>query len=403
MPAPTIARRIIASLSSAVAIALTAHLATIFVFVVANQLSSNAQLIPAVHDRFLASSLLLLIALFVFGFIGIFRTWYVALVTGLIFAIASALGGTTIYAASNGQAASVLDQLALLIGVNLPFVVAATLGAVFIGPRLTRRVLRPTDAAVAIARRVALVRVPADTLADGIVRSAERPAIDLDLANDQWDAYVSALLENGWSTIEVEPANTLADSVFVEDAAVVFGDTAVVTRPGAASRLAETPEVEASLAELGLRIERIAEPGTLDGGDVLKVGRTVYVGRGGRTNAEGIRQLRALLADTGHRVVAVPVTKVLHLKSAVTALPDGTVLGHPTTVDDPRVFERYLEVPEPEGAHVVVLAADAVLMAASAPRSAELVESLGYRVVTVDVSEFEKLDGCVTCLSIRIR
>ncbi|MEZ5189472.1 MAG: hypothetical protein R2717_00325 [Schumannella sp.] len=98
----------------------------------------------------------------------------------------------------------------------------------------------------------------------------------------------------------------------------------------------------------------------------------------------------------------MPVTKVLHLKSAVTALPDGTVIGHLDDVDEPGIFPRFLPVPE-HGAAVVVLAPDTVLMAASVPRSAELVESLGYRVVTVDVSEFEKLEGCVTCLSVRLR
>jgi dimethylargininase len=155
--------------------------------------------------------------------------------------------------------------------------------------------------------------------------------------------------------------------------------------------------------ELGLAVARIELPGTLDGGDVLKVGATVYVGRGGRTNAEGIRQLRAIVRTLGYDVVAVPTTKVLHLKSAVTALPDGTVIGYPPLVDDPAIFDRFLPVPEEAGAHVVVLAEDTVLMAASAPRSAALIENLGYRVVTVDIGEFEKLEGCVTCLSVRIR
>ena len=105
----------------------------------------------------------------------------------------------------------------------------------------------------------------------------------------------------------------------------------------------------------------------------------------------------------GYTVVAVPITKVLHLKSAVTALPDGTVIGYPPIVDDPTVFDRFLSVPEESGSHVVVLAADTVLMAASAPKSAELIRELGYTVVTVDISEYEKLEGCVTCLSVRIR
>jgi len=136
---------------------------------------------------------------------------------------------------------------------------------------------------------------------------------------------------------------------------------------------------------------------------VLKVGRTVYVGRGGRTNAEGVAALRAILRPLGWSVVAVPLTKALHLKSAVTALPDGTVIGWEPVVDEPRIFPSFLPMPEEPGAHVVVLDDDTLLMAASAPRSAELLRGLGYTVVTVDVSEFEKLEGCVTCLSVRVR
>ncbi len=100
--------------------------------------------------------------------------------------------------------------------------------------------------------------------------------------------------------------------------------------------------------------------------------------------------------------MAVPLTKVLHLKSAVTALPDGTVIGYPPLVDDPSVFGRFLPVPEPSGAHVVLLDGTQVLMAADAPRSAALFKSLGYQPVVVDIGEFEKLEGCVTCLSVRV-
>ncbi|HWU59174.1 MAG TPA: arginine deiminase family protein, partial [Microbacteriaceae bacterium] len=177
---------------------------------------------------------------------------------------------------------------------------------------------------------------------------------------------------------------------------------AVIARSGAESRRGEADAVETSLREQGLAIERIEEPGTLDGGDVLQVGTTVYVGRSTRTNAEGIRQLRSIVTPLDYTVIAVPVTRALHLKTAVTALPDGTVIGHPDLVDDPGLFDRFLAVPEAEGAAIVVLDDATVLMSAAAPRSAELIADLGYRVVTVDISEFEKLEGCVTCLSIRV-
>lgn len=257
----------------------------------------------------------------------------------------------------------------------------------------------------------ALVRRPGPHLADGLVTHIERSPIDVDLAYDQWQRYVDALAEHGWSTTEVEPADDCPDAVFVEDAVVVFDDLAVVTRPGAESRLPETAGAEAAALAAGLEIHRIVEPGTLDGGDVLKVvttgdggeQRTAYVGVGGRTNPQAVAQLALLLSPRGWFVRPVPVHKVLHLKSAVTALPDGTVIGYPELVDDAGAFDRFLAVPEPEGSHVVLLGGNRLLMSANAPESAELFRSMGYETVCVDIGEFEKLEGCVTCLSVRIR
>lgn len=143
--------------------------------------------------------------------------------------------------------------------------------------------------------------------------------------------------------------------------------------------------------------------GTLDGGDVLKVGSQVYVGLSGTTNAAAIDQLARILKPRGYTVTAVPLTKALHLKSAVTALPDGTVIGYAPVVDDPGLFPSFLAVPEEPGAHVVILDEDLLLMSSAAPRTAELFADRGYRLEPVDVSEYEKLEGCVTCLSVRVR
>jgi dimethylargininase len=248
----------------------------------------------------------------------------------------------------------------------------------------------------------ALVRRPSPRLADGLVTHIERRPVDYGLAAEQWRTYVSALAEAGWHPIEVPPADACPDSVFVEDAVVVFDQLAVITRPGAPSRRGEIDAMPDVLADLRVDIASIEAPGTLDGGDVLKVGSTVYVGLGGRTNPDGVRQLRRLLTRDW-TVIAVPVTKVLHLKSAVTALPDGTVIGYEPLVDDSRIFPSFRPMPEESGAHVVVLDEQSVLMAADCPRSVDLVENLGYDVVVVDISEFEKLEGCVTCLSVRLR
>jgi dimethylargininase len=249
----------------------------------------------------------------------------------------------------------------------------------------------------------ALVRRPSGRLAEGIVTHLERTPVDAELAVHQWDGYVAALRENGWETVEVPPEEDAPDGVFVEDTVVVYRDVALLARPGAEERRREVAGTEAVVGELGFDVRRVEAPGTLDGGDVLKVGDTVYVGQGGRTNGEGLRQLRAAFEPVGAQVIGVPVTSVLHLKSAVTALPDSTVIGYPEQVDAPSAFPRFRRVPEPEGAHVVLLGGGRLLMAASAPRSAELFADLGYEPVPVDIGEFEKLEGCVTCLSVRLR
>ncbi|GAB3016577.1 N(G),N(G)-dimethylarginine dimethylaminohydrolase [Nocardioides flavus (ex Wang et al. 2016)] len=251
--------------------------------------------------------------------------------------------------------------------------------------------------------RRALVRRPSPRLAEGLLTHLDRVPVDLDLALHQWEAYVAALQAEGWETIEVPEAPECPDSVFVEDTVVMYGDLAVITRPGADERKPETAGTEQVLRELGHRIAHIEAPGTLDGGDVLKHDGTVWVGLGGRTNRAGIDQLAALLAPLGASVVAVPLTRALHLKSAVTALPDGTVVGWPDVVDDPGVWPSFLAVPEEPGAHVVLLDESTVLMSAAAPRTRALYEERGLRVVGVDVTEYEKLEGCVTCLSVRLR
>lgn len=249
----------------------------------------------------------------------------------------------------------------------------------------------------------ALVRPPSPRLAEGLLTHLKRTPVDVDLAFAQWHAYVAALAAEEWEILEVPRADDCPDVAFVEDTVVVYRNLAVITRPGAPERRDETAGTEQVLGEQGYRIARISKPGTLDGGDVLKHGDTVWVGLGGRTNPAGVAQLSDLLAPLGAQVIGVPTTRVLHLKSAVTALPDGTVVGHEPLVDDPGTWSNFLAVPEEAGAHVVVLDSESVLMAADAPRTRELYQARGLRVVTVDISEFEKLEGCVTCLSVRLR
>jgi dimethylargininase len=249
----------------------------------------------------------------------------------------------------------------------------------------------------------ALIRHPSSRLDEGIVSHIERQAVDVERAIEQWEAYGEALRVAGWRTVEVPPADGCPDSVFVEDTMVVYGGTAVIAKPAAPARQPETAAAEETVSGFGYEIHRITAPGTLDGGDILKVGDVMYVGQSGRTNGEGIRQLRAVFARLGVRVIAVPLTKVLHLKTAVTALPDGTIIGWPPALDNPGFFPHFVPMPEESGSHVVLLDDQSVLIADGAPRSADLISRLGYTPVPVDISEFEKLEGCVTCLSVRLR
>ena len=249
----------------------------------------------------------------------------------------------------------------------------------------------------------ALVRRPGARLPEGLVTHPLGTPVGGELAGRQWHGYVDALRAEGWEIIEVPPADDCPDAVFVEDTVVVYGDLAVVARPGADERKPEVAGTEATLASLGYRTARIKPPGTLDGGDVLKGTGVVWVGLSGRTNASGVKQLAELLGPLGPRVVGVPVSRTLHLKSSVTALPDGTIVGFEPLVDDSAVWPSFLSVPEQAGAHVVVLDASAVLVSTRAPATRALFESRGLRVVAVDITEYEKLDGGVTCLSVRLR
>jgi dimethylargininase len=397
--------RLTAALVSALAVAAITQAATTLFFHATNG-AVSAQL-ASISSFFAISSLLLFVLVVVAAMLGLYRRWYITLPVALVISVIASLGGTVITYISAGNALtaevwpSVFDTLR---SNNLFFVIFAVIATVTAGVAVWRAVLarsiQPRN-----TRTLALVRIPSSNLAEGELTHLERTPVDAELADVQWEKYVAALEAEGFTTVEVAAAEGFADSVFVEDAIVILGNTAVITSPGAESRRGEIEGVVASIPglEIGMDIETIELPGTLDGGDVLKVGNTVYVGRGGRTNAEGIRQFRAIATARGYEVVAVPVSRVLHLKSAVTALPDGTVIGYAPLVEHPELFPRFLAVPEETGAAVVVLSSDSVLMAASAPLSAALIEDLGYRVVTVDISEFEKLEGCVTCLSVRIR
>ena len=394
---------LIASVLAGLAVALVTFLASSFALFVAFQ-AASANIGP-ITLYFAWPAVLLFVLVSVVAAIDGLSTRVRRVVFGFIAAIFGAYLGALVFYSIGGDpmATAFSDSQLSLVNNNLVFMAFAIVAVVTIARPVYDRMRERAIPESEEVHRVALVRAPAKTLNKGQVTHVKRRVVRVAKAETQWAAYLTALEAEGFRTLEVEPAEAHPDSVFIEDTVVMLGQSAVIASPGAESRRGETDAVAAVVAELGLTAQPIRLPGTLDGGDVLTVGTTVYVGRSGRTNAEGIRQFRAIASELGYTVIAVPVTKALHLKSSVTALPDGTIIGHPSLVDHPELFDRYLEVPEASGVAVVVLSQSSVLIAASAPKTAALITDLGYRVLTVDISEFEKLEGSVTCLSVRIR
>lgn len=246
-----------------------------------------------------------------------------------------------------------------------------------------------------------IVRLPSPALSDCALTFLERRPIDFARALEQHRAYVEALEAAGVEVTVLPEQPALPDAVFVEDTAVVVDECAVVARPGIESRRGET----ASIAEV-LRNQRplveIREPGTLEGGDVLRVGRAVFVGETQRTNADGIRQLAAALRPHDYEVIPVRLTGCLHLKSAVTYAGMETVVLNPEWIDVD-LFSRWQCVPvataEPFGANVLIVG-NIVHTAASAPLTRKKLDALGFETRPLDTSEFEKAEAALTCLSL---
>ena len=249
----------------------------------------------------------------------------------------------------------------------------------------------------------ALTRPVPTSLAECVLTHVERTPIDLARARIQHAAYEHALDQLGCVVESVQAAMHMPDSVFIEDTAVVFDELAVIARPGAPSRQGETDAVAAALARYR-RLVAISAPATLDGGDVLRVGRSVYVGISGRTNGEGVRQLAELVQPYGYRVYGIETRACLHLKSAATTAAADLVVLNPAWVDA-RHFAglKWIEIDpaEPFAANVLS-AGETVLCAANAPRTRARLESHGLAVRTVDMSELAKAEGALTCCSLLV-
>ena len=224
-----------------------------------------------------------------------------------------------------------------------------------------------------------------------------REPIDVDRARKQHAAYQRALAACGCEVIELPELPDHADSVFVEDTAIVFDECAIVTRPGAESRRGEVASIRTALAE-HRELHEIHEPGTLDGGDVLTLGRRVYVGLSTRTNAAAVEQMRGILAPFGYDVIAVDVKGSLHLKSSVTAVADDLIVIDTQTID-PAIFDmRYIEVPA-AAANMLRVNNTVLCPTDDAPILARM-KAEGLNVQVIDNSELAKAEGGLTCCSL---
>ena len=250
----------------------------------------------------------------------------------------------------------------------------------------------------------AITRRPGSELSGCELSFVERTPIDVAKATAQHAAYRTALTDAGVLVETLPPDDSHPDATFVEDCAVVFDEVAILARPGAESRRGEVPPVASALAACR-ELRPIRPPGTLDGGDVLVIDRTVFVGRSCRTSADGVAQLSTLIAPFGYRVLPVDVRGCLHLKTAVTALDAGTVLMNPEWIDASSFEDfRTLRVPpaEPFGSNTLRVH-NRLLLSARFQRTRDLLAAHGFDGDVLDISELEKAEAGLTCLSILFR
>lgn len=250
---------------------------------------------------------------------------------------------------------------------------------------------------------IALTRRPAFSFVNCQVEYIPRQEIDLHLAFRQHEAYCHALRQLGVAVEVLPPEETFPDSVFIEDNAVILDELAVVTSMGTLFRRGE-PELLSPVLDRHRRLTTIAPPATIEGGDVLRMGRTLYVGVSTRTNREGVEALRAVVEPLGYEVTPVGIRASLHLKTACTSLDDETLLVNPDWIDSDALGSlRLLHVPaeEPFGANILRLPGG-VLVQTSSPLTRDMIESQGFATTCVEVGEFAKADAGLTCLSLLI-
>ena len=229
----------------------------------------------------------------------------------------------------------------------------------------------------------------------------ERMPIDVGIARAQHHGYVNALKTLGCDVLELPALADLPDSVFVEDTAFILQEAAVITRPGADSRKPETESIAQALSP-HIRLLFIREPATLDGGDVLVVGKRIFIGLSTRSNNEAIEQLKDLLDEYGYSVTGVQLQDCLHLKSAVTRVDDSTLLINKNWVDMESFVGYDLIEVDPSESHAAncLLIGDSIIFPTAFTKTRAKLEERGYKILPVEVDELAKAEGAVTCCSL---
>jgi dimethylargininase len=248
----------------------------------------------------------------------------------------------------------------------------------------------------------AIVRTPCRAMVNGLT-SANLGTPDFELALAQHAAYIEALEACGLDVTVLPASEGFPDSTFVEDVALLTSACAVITRPGAPTRRGETASVQDAIVKFYANVETIVSPGTLEAGDVMMVGQHFHIGLSGRTNANGAGQLIGILERYGMTGSMVPLEEMLHLKTGLSYLEDGYLLAAGEFLDRPEFREfTLLPVGESEAYAANSLWLNGtVLVPAGFPKTRAMIEGTGFPVLEVDVSQFRKLDGGLSCLSLR--
>lgn len=248
----------------------------------------------------------------------------------------------------------------------------------------------------------AIVRTPGNSVMDGIT-SQEMGKPDYELALRQHKEYIEALELSGVKVHKLGAEEVFPDSCFVEDVAVVVGEDAIVTRPGASTRQHEIERIKSLIEETFNDVGYITAPATLEGGDVMLVGNTFYVGRSKRTNAEGAKQFSAFVTRKGFKCVTVPFEGFLHLKTGMTPINEEVLLVT-ETMNRLDYFEGYKKIvvdANEEYAVNIIANGNYVIMPKGYPKTKKVLASYFTTILEVSMSEFEKIDGGLTCLSLR--